>query len=335
MAAAEEVSDHDHLAQKKKPLSEDDKRRKKMVPGGLMKATIRPGGGESTPKDGDQVVYHCAVRTLDGVVVQSSKSEFGGKGIPIRQVLGKSKILLGLLEGMPTMSKGEVAMFKIKSPLHYGEEDCPVPVPSNFPKDDDLHFEIEMIDFFKPKQVVTDDLGVVKKTPREPYEIKARISGKKCDGKSISSCERTEPYLFTFGKSEASSPFKWYLSESPLLPLVGDFEEIHFEVELVHFVQVRDMLRDGRLIKCRICDGQGDFPMDCPLHDSRLRVHYKGMLLDNENSVFYDTRIDNDGQPLEFCSGEGLVIPEGFEMCVRLMLPGEIANLQSNHVFGK
>ncbi|KAK9920526.1 hypothetical protein M0R45_029081 [Rubus argutus] len=30
------------------------------------------------------------------------------------------------------------------------------------------------------------------------------------------------------------------------------------------------------------------------------------------------------GQPLEFCSGEGLV-PEGFEICVRLMLPGEIA----------
>ncbi|KAI4331686.1 hypothetical protein MLD38_029846 [Melastoma candidum] len=350
MAAAEEVSDHDHLAQKKKPLSDDDKRRKKMVPGGLMKATIRPGGGESTPEDGDQVVYHCTVRTLDGVVVQSSKSEFGGKGIPIRQVLGKSKILLGLLEGMPTMSKGEVAMFKIKSPLHYGEEDCPVPVPSNFPKDDELHFEIEMIDFFKPK-VVTDDLGVVKKvisegqgweTPREPYEIKARISGKTCDGKSISSCERTEPYLFTFGKSEMPKGLEMgigtmtkgekaliyvthqYLSESPLLPLVGDFEEIHFEVELVHFVQVRDMLGDGRLIKRRIHDGQGDFPMDCPLHDSRLRVHYKGMLLDNENSVFYDTRIDNDGQPLEFSSGEGLV-PEGFEMCVRLMLPGEIA----------
>lgn len=35
--------------------SEDDKRRKKMVPGGLMKAMIRPGGGDSMPSDGDQV----------------------------------------------------------------------------------------------------------------------------------------------------------------------------------------------------------------------------------------------------------------------------------------
>lgn len=33
-----------------------------------------------------------------------------GKGIPIRHVLGKSKILLGLLEGIPTMLKGEVSM---------------------------------------------------------------------------------------------------------------------------------------------------------------------------------------------------------------------------------
>lgn len=47
--------------------------------------------------------------------------------------------------------------------------------------------------------------------------------------------------------------------------------------------------------------------MDCPLHDSLLRVHYKGMLLDESKSIFYDTRVDNDGEPLEFCSGEGLV----------------------------
>lgn len=47
--------------------------------------------------------------------------------------------------------------------------------------------------------------------------------------------------------------------------------------------------------------------MDCPLHDSLLRVHYKGMLLDEERTVFYDTKVDNAGQPLEFSSGEGLV----------------------------
>lgn len=33
-----------------------------------------------------------------------------GKGIPTRHVLGKSKMILGLLEGIPTMLKGEVAV---------------------------------------------------------------------------------------------------------------------------------------------------------------------------------------------------------------------------------
>lgn len=51
----------------------------------------------------------------------------------------------------------------------------------------------------------------------------------------------------------------------------------------------------------------GEFPMDCPLQDSLLRVHYKGMLQNEEKTIFFDTRVDNHGQPLEFCSGEGLV----------------------------
>ncbi|XP_043806861.1 peptidyl-prolyl cis-trans isomerase PASTICCINO1 isoform X3 [Manihot esculenta] len=258
-------------------------------------------------------------------------------------------MLLGLLEGLPTMLKGEVAMFKMKPEMHYGEVDCPVSPPSSFPQEDELHFEIEMIDFSKVK-VVGDDFGVIKKvvneglgweSPREPYEVKARISAKTGNGKVILS-HTEEPYCFTFGKSEVPKGLEMgmgtmaqeekaviyvtneYLTESPLMSLIEDLDEVHFEVELVHFTQVRDMLGDGRLIKRRLHDGKGEFPMDCPLHDSLLRVHYKGMLLNEEKKVFYDTRVDNDGQPLEFSSGEGLV-PEGFEMCVRLMLPGEIA----------
>ncbi|KAF3970197.1 hypothetical protein ACB098_01G129500 [Castanea mollissima] len=349
MAVAEDA-EQEVAQQNKKPPTEDEKRRKKIVPGSLMKALIRPGGGDSRPSDGDQVIYHCTIRTLDGVVVESTRSENGGRGTPIRHVLGKSKMIVGLLEGIPTMLKGEVAMFKMKPQVHYGEDDCPVSVVNEFPKDDELHFEIEMIDFFKAK-VVSDDLGVVKKvinegqgweSPREPYEVKAWISAKTGDGKLILSHMEGEPYFFTFGKSEVPKGLEMgigtmargekavvyvtsqYLTQSPLIPVIESFEEVHFEVELVHFIQVRDMLGDGRLIKRRIRDGKGDFPMDCPLHDSLLRVHYKGMLLDEERSVFYDTRVDNNDQPLEFSSGEGLV-PEGFEMCVRLMLPGEIA----------
>ncbi|PON41328.1 Peptidyl-prolyl cis-trans isomerase PASTICCINO [Trema orientale] len=324
--AVEEDAEQGFMPQKKKSSSDEDKRRKKIVPGSLMKALMRPGGGDSRPSDGDQVIYHCTIRTLDGVVVESTRPDHGGKGVPIRNVLGKSKMILGLLEGIPTMLKGEVAMFKMKPQLHYGEDDCPI-------------------------SVISDDMGVVKKvitegkgweSPREPYEVKAWISAKTGDGKEIVSRTQGEPFFFTFGKTEVPKGLEMgigtmargeraiiyvtsqYLTQSPFMPEVEGIEEVHFDVELVHFVQVRDMLGDGRLIKRRIQDGKGDFPMDCPLHDSLLCVHYKGMLLYEENRVFYDTRIDNNGQPLEFSSGEGLV-PEGFEMCVRLMLPGEIA----------
>ncbi|THF94400.1 hypothetical protein TEA_020505 [Camellia sinensis var. sinensis] len=370
--AVDEDAEQEYVSQKKKTASDDDKRKKKLVPGALMKAVVRPGGGDSTPADGDQVVFHCTVRTLDGVVVQSTRSEFGGNGTPIRLVLGKSKMILGLLEGIPTMQKGEIAMLKMKPELHYGEEDCPVPVSDSFPKDAELHFEIELIDFSK---VISEDLGVVKKDLGHKILLSfsllmfvSRISAKTGDGKLILSLTQEEPFFFTFGKSEVPKGLEMgigtmsrgekaliyvankYFTESPFMPTVEGIEEVHFEVELVHFIQVRDMLGDGRLIKRRIRDGRdmvlvvfyenGDFnimlilldslfkgcefPMDCPLHDSLLRVHYKGMLLNEEKTVFYDTKFDNGGQPLEFSSGEGLV-PEGLEMCVRLMLPGEIA----------
>ncbi|CAN6282877.1 unnamed protein product [Urochloa humidicola] len=335
-------------AKKKSPAEEAaEKRRKKLTPGSLMKGLIRSGSGEATPADGDQVIIHCTTRTMDGIVINSTRREHGGKGIPLRFVLGKSKMILGFAEGFPTMLKGEIAMFKMQPKIHYAEDDCPVTAPDGFPKDDELQFEIEMLDFFKAK-VVADDLGVVKKiidegkgweTPREPYEITAWITARTADGKEIIPSKK-EPYFFTIGKSEVPKGLEMgigtmarkekaiifvsstYLTKSSLMPQLEGLEEVHFDVELIQFIQVRDMLGDGRLIKRRVVDGKGEFPMDCPLHDSLLRVHYKGMLLDESKSVFYDTRVDNDGEPLEFCSGEGLV-PEGFEMCVRLMLPGE------------
>ncbi|KAA8548191.1 hypothetical protein F0562_004548 [Nyssa sinensis] len=281
--AVDEDAEQEFVPQKKKAASDEEERRKKIVPGSLMKALMRPGGGDSTPADGDQVIFHCTVRTLDGVIVESTRSEFGGKGIPTRHVLGKSKMILGSLEGIPRMLKGEVAMFKMKSELHYGEDDCPVSASDSFPKDAELHFEIELIDFFKVK-VISEDLGVLKKvtdegqgweSPREPYEVKAWISAKTGDEKLILSHAQGEPFFFTFGKSEVPKGLEMgigtmtrgekailyvnrqYLTESPFMPTVEGIEEVHFEVELVHFIQVRDMLGDGRLIKRRIRDGRG------------------------------------------------------------------------------
>ncbi|KAF5760911.1 putative peptidylprolyl isomerase [Helianthus annuus] len=78
-----------------------------------------------------------------------------GKCAPIRQVLGKSKMILGLLEGISMMLKGELAVFKMKPEFHYGEDDCPVSVSDSFSKDAQLNFEIEMIEFSKNKARTT------------------------------------------------------------------------------------------------------------------------------------------------------------------------------------
>lgn len=52
--------------------------------------------------------------------------------------------------------------YKVKPELHYGEEDCPVSAADGFPKDADLHFEIELIDFCKVKAGVINFLVVAK-----------------------------------------------------------------------------------------------------------------------------------------------------------------------------
>lgn len=39
--------------------------------------------------------------------------------------------------------------------------------------------------------------------------------------------------------------------------------------------QVRDMTGDGGVVKRIACKGQGEFPIDCPLEDSRVQVHLR------------------------------------------------------------
>ncbi len=39
------------------------------------------------------------------------------------------------------------------------------------------------------------------------------------------------------------------------------------------------MTGNGEVMKRRIKEGRGQFPMDCPMADSRLQIHYKYALL--------------------------------------------------------
>ena len=41
------------------------------------------------------------------------------------------------------------------------------------------------------------------------------------------------------------------------------------------------MTGTGEVTKRRIKEGVGEFPIDCPLEDNAVRVHYKAFRLDN------------------------------------------------------
>ncbi len=43
-------------------------------------------------------------------------------------------------------------------------------------------------------------------------------------------------------------------------------------------MQVRDLTGTGEVTKRRIKEGVGEFPVDCPLEDCAVRVHYSACL---------------------------------------------------------
>ncbi|KAJ7558926.1 hypothetical protein O6H91_04G061800 [Diphasiastrum complanatum] len=310
------------------------KKEKTIPPAGLMKAIIRAGENMETPQKGNQVVFHYTTRTTDGVVVESTKSNLGGRDVPLKLILGKSKMLKGWEEGLMSMCKGEVSMLKIIPELHYGDPEWPVPVPDDFPKDQILVFEIELLDFRSVK-VVTDDFGILKEviihgqgweTPREPYEVKVRITGKVPREGKIFFQKDQEPFHFTFGKNEVpnglekaiatmtrgeiakiflSPPYITGASAIPDLPLEAD--DLEFKVELLQVIQGSFQWIAHCKTVCYVFTTKASFQMMV----ARFFVTH-----------VWTTMVNLLNSDLE-------KVPEGLEMCVKLMLPGELALVSS------
>jgi len=128
--------------------------------------------------------------------------------------------------------------------------------------------------------------------------------------------------------------------------------------------QVRDMTGDGGVLKRRVRAGVGEFPVDCPLNDTTMQIHYKARIArpagaaagaaggggdggPDADGWLYDSRAraalaaaaesngggggdsDSNGNAapvaaLEVDTGCG-ELPEAVELCARLMVPGEVA----------
>jgi len=48
---------------------------------------------------------------------------------------------------------------------------------------------------------------------------------------------------------------------------------------------VRDLTGSGEVTKRRIKEGVGEFPIDCPLEDNAVRVHFKATIADTDQVV--------------------------------------------------
>mmetsp|Transcript_1261 Transcript_1261/g.3505 ORF Transcript_1261/g.3505 Transcript_1261/m.3505 type:complete len:651 (-) Transcript_1261:236-2188(-) len=133
--------------------------------------------------------------------------------------------------------------------------------------------------------------------------------------------------------------------------------QVEAEVELVGLVQVRDMSGMGEVLKRRLRDGNGEFPIDCALEDTTVRYHARARRLRggvpgpwtldtrrpsgahaSEEQAAQEEARDADAwatppggeqgapTPVELDTGCGEA-PEGLEMAVKLMVPGEVARV--------
>ena len=116
------------------------------------------------------------------------------------------------------------------------------------------------------------------------------------------------------------------LSED-LLATVVQSKFLEFFVKLEDFSQVRDLLGDGKTFKRIVRKGTGEFPIDCPLEDTRVSIRSKVRSTSRQEWSPLITGSDPE-KSSQFNLGMA-ELPERVEAAVHVMLPGEISILQT------
>lgn len=106
---------------------------------GVMKTVLREGTGEDRPYAGDTVFVHYVGTLEDGSQFDSSRD----RGEKFQFNVGKGSVIKGWDLGVPTMRRGELARFTIKSEYGYGESGSPPKIPGGAT----LIFDVELFDF--------------------------------------------------------------------------------------------------------------------------------------------------------------------------------------------
>lgn len=336
--------------------------------GAVMKGVVQPGHGEARPKDGDLVLLHYTVRDGSSQrIVASTRPEEGGAGQPHPFLVGKGlRMPRGWELALYDMQEGERAALRVRWEYGYGHKGCGLPPPPGLDKRAEQLVDLTLV-ALHPKDKGVRTVGAEGQcfkrplveseeweNPREPYEVDVLVtmrvassSGASGEGKVVYSTGDT-PLHFAIGdgsvpKGVEECVCSMYRAERSVFWVPGSaacggsslpdppagVRWLEYEIQLQRIVQVRDLTGRGELMKRRLRDGVGQFPMDCPLEDSHVRLHFK-VRAAGDAAVLHDTRgPDGCAAPLEFDSGMG-VVPDAVDVCSRLMLPGEVALVRSN-----
>lgn len=167
--------------------------------GGVLKEVKRPGQSDAKAWKGDRVSVHYVGTLEDGTKFDSSRD----RGTLFSFNLGKGEVIKGWDLGVASMTKGELAVFTIKSEFGYGENGSPPKIPGGAT----LIFEVELFDFEGEDITKEKNKGIVKRTmeagegldhPNDDSMVEIEIKGELADGTVIE--ERT--VSFSLGEGQ-------------------------------------------------------------------------------------------------------------------------------------
>lgn len=141
--------------------------------GGILKTLIREGdiNGEH-PLSGDTVFVHYVGTLLDGTKFDSSRD----RGEKFSFECGKGAVIKGWDLGVPTMKRGELATFTIRSEYAYGKNGSPPTIPP----DATLIFEIELFDFHGEDISNAQDKSIIRRTIKAGEGYQTPNEGARC-----------------------------------------------------------------------------------------------------------------------------------------------------------
>ena len=190
------------------------------------------------------------------------------------------------------------------------------------------------------KRIVSEGSGW--ETPREPFSVSLRVTQQTVEQygeQEVTCAERTieceigdgtlsqelEAVVCTMRKGEEAIVLCPETSAAPLAASRLQDRYVEYRVCLLDLTQARDLMGDGKTMKRIVRKGQGEFPIDCPMEDTRvvLRAKIRGRGGETTWSRFMAAAMDGE---VEIETGMGDA-PLVVDAAVRLMLKGELSIL--------